>query len=199
MTAEILISLIGFALAASLTPGPNNSMIASSGATYGIRASVPHMLGIFCGFPVMIFLVGIGLGNVFESIPGLQVFLRYGGVLMLLWMAWKIATAEAPGSPNSSAKPLTFFQSATFQWINPKGLIVATAITSQFVTAQEPLKSTLVVAAVFFFAGLISSSVWLVFGRMIGKWLRTPGRLRVFNLIMAAMLIGFLLVILFGQ
>jgi threonine/homoserine/homoserine lactone efflux protein len=120
MNLELILSLAGMAFTASLTPGPNNSMLASSGATYGVRASMPHVLGIIIGFPVMIFLVGFGLGELFRQSPVLQQFMRIGGALMMLWIAWKIANAEPPGAVKSGTKPLTFLQSAAFQWINPK-------------------------------------------------------------------------------
>jgi threonine/homoserine/homoserine lactone efflux protein len=196
MSFEIILSLIGMALTASLTPGPNNSMLASSGATYGIRASMPHVLGIVFGFPVMIFLVGLGLGEVFRQSPLLQQIMRYAGAMMMLWIAWKIATAAAPGQTGKASRPLTFLQAAAFQWINPKAWIATIAITAQFVTPDAPIRTSLIVALTFAGSGLVSTFAWLIFGRMISRWLHTPWRLRVFNLLMALMLVAFLLVIL---
>jgi len=195
MELELLISLTGLAFAASLTPGPNNSMLASSGATYGVRASIPHVLGILVGFPVLIFLIGFGLGEIFRQNPAMHQVMRLGGAVMMLWIAWKIAWAEAPGKSGKGTKPLSFLQSAAFQWINPKGWISAIAITSQFVSSDAPVQTALIVSAVFVLAGLTSTTTWLFFGRMIGVWLRTPARLRAFNLTMASMLVGFLAVI----
>ncbi len=196
MNFEIILSLIGMALTASLTPGPNNSMLASSGATYGVRASMPHVLGIVFGFPVMIFLVGFGLGEVFRQSPVLQQIMRYAGAIMMLWFAWKMATAAAPGQAGKASRPLTFLQAAAFQWINPKGWLAAIAITAQFVTPDAPVKTASIVALTFAGSGLISTFAWLLFGRMIGQWLHTPWRLRAFNLLMASMLVAFLAVIL---
>ncbi|MFT4716237.1 MAG: threonine/homoserine/homoserine lactone efflux protein [Paracoccaceae bacterium] len=199
MNFEIILSLAGMAFTASITPGPNNSMLASSGATYGVRASIPHVLGIILGYPLMIFLVGIGLGELFHQNPALQQAMRLVGAVMMLWIAWKIANAEPPGAQSKGTKPLTFIQAAAFQWINPKGWLAAIAITTQFVTSHAPLKGTIIVAIVFIIAGLISTVTWLLFGRLIGQWLRTPKRLKIFNLTMALMLVGFLAVIFIGQ
>lgn len=199
MNFDILLSLAGMAFTASLTPGPNNSMLASSGATYGVRASLPHVLGIILGFPVMIFLVGLGLGEVFRQSPVLQQVMQVGGALMMLWIAWKIATAQAPGSSAKGARPLSFVQSAAFQWINPKSWLASIAITSQFVTSDAPVQTALIVAGVFIFAGLTATMTWVIFGRVIGQWLNSPRRLRAFNLTMALMLVGFLGLILLGR
>jgi threonine/homoserine/homoserine lactone efflux protein len=120
---ELLGPLVTFAVATSVTPGPNNVMITASGANFGFARSVPHMLGVGIGFMVMIVGVGLGLGQVFERAPLLHEFLRYGGALYLLYLAWRIATAApAPTETRpSSARPLTFLQAALFQWVNPKG------------------------------------------------------------------------------
>ena len=196
MNASIITSLIGMAIAASWTPGPNNSMLASSGATYGIRASIPHVLGIILGFPLMIFLVGLGLGEVFRSHPVMHQVLRYAGAAMMLWIAWKIANAAPPGQPGKTSRPLSFVQAAGFQWINPKGWMAAIAVTTQFVTVDHPVRTSLIVAGVFVLAGLSSTMAWLVFGQVVGRFLNSPAKLKIFNYSMALMLIGFLILLL---
>jgi len=199
MTFEVILSLFGMAFAASWTPGPNNSMLASSGATYGVWASTPHILGVSTGFPVMIFLIGLGLGEIFRQTPALHQVLRYGGALMLLWIAWKVATARAPGSTGRGTRPLSYFEAAAFQWVNPKAWMAAVAITSQFVTTENPVSTALTVSGVFLLAGLSSTLAWASFGKVIGRLLNTPTRLRAFNLTMASILIGFLFLLLFGK
>lgn len=199
MSFASLLSLIGMAFAASWTPGPNNSMLASSGATYGFRASMPHALGVSFGFPVMIFLVGLGLGELFRSQPLIQEVLRWVGAAMMLWIAWKVANATPPGRPGTVTRPMRFIEAAGFQWINPKGWFAAIAVTTQFVTISNPLSSSLIVALVFVFAGLSATTAWIAFGQWIGRWLSTPRRLRLFNLSMALVLVGFLILLLAGR
>jgi len=199
MSAAILLSLFGMAFAASWTPGPNNSMLASSGATYGIRASLPHVMGINLGFPVMIFLVGIGMGELFHSHPMLQEVLRFVGAAMMLWIAYKIGTAAPPGSPGKSTRPLLFIEAAGFQWVNPKGWLAAIAVTSQFVTTAQPVQTSLIVAFAFTIAGFTSTFAWVSFGQAIGGLLNTPQRLRLFNLAMALILVVFTVALLLGR
>lgn len=199
MSPDILFSLAGLAFAASWTPGPNNSMLAMSGANFGLRATVPHILGISLGFPVMIFLVAIGLGEVFRQSPLLQEVMRWLGAAMLLWMAWKIAGAGAPGNKGKVSRPFRFHEAAAFQWVNPKGWMAAIAITAQFVHPGTEIQTAGIIAATFLVAGLSATVAWALFGQMIGRFLATPARLRAFNVTMALLLVGFLAVLLVGH
>ncbi len=194
MSPDTLLSLTGMMFALAWTPGPNNSMLASSGATYGLRASLPHVMGITLGFPVMIFLVGLGLGGIFGESETLKTLVRIGGAAMLLWIAWRIATASAPGAGGQTSRPLNLLEAALFQWVNPKGWVAAIAITAQFINPVASLKSALIIALVAAAASVTSTTAWVIFGRVIARWLQTPLRLRVFNLTMAGLLVGFLLV-----
>lgn len=196
MTLETFLSLAGLALAASFSPGPNNSMLASSGATFGLRATLPHMLGISTGFPTMIFLVAVGLGQVFANNSALQEVMRWAGAALLIYVAWRIATTDVTGSNNVNRKPFNFLQAAAFQWVNPKSWALAIAITAQFVTDKDTLITAATIAAVFVFCGLTSTLTWAWLGQKIGTLLGTPGKLRAFNILMAVMILGFLAVIL---
>ena len=196
MDPTLLTGLFGMAMAASWTPGPNNSMLASSGATHGLKATMPHILGITVGFPVMIFLVAIGLGAVFQQSAILREALRWIGAAMLLWMAWKIANAVPPGTGGSKGKPFTFLQAAAFQWVNPKGWMAAIAVTTQFAAPDHPLPSAAIIAGAFLIAGFSATYAWAAFGQAIGALLHTPTRLRAFNITMALLLVGFLVAVL---
>jgi len=112
------LSLLGplalFALVSSITPGPNNVMLASSGLNFGFRRSVPHLLGVNLGFTLMIFLVGVGLGSVFQQTPVLYTVLKYAGAAYLLYLAWKIANSGPLDEGEARGKPFTFLQAAAF-------------------------------------------------------------------------------------
>jgi len=192
MTPEQLQALTGLAFAAAWTPGPNNSMLASSGATYGLRRSLPHIAGISVGFPLMIFLIGIGLGEIFQAVPALAQILRYVGAAMLLWIAWRTATAAPPGEGRRGTRPLSLIEAAAFQWVNPKSWMAAIAITAQFVTEEARVSTSAIVAMVFMAAALSSTVAWAGFGQGLGRWLGTGRRLRLFNGAMALLLILFL-------
>ena len=112
MLLEQFLPMVAIALASAWTPGPNNALLAASGAAFGLRRTVPHIIGIAIGFPFMVLVVGLFLGRAFQASPLLQQSLRWGGAALLLWMGWKIATSGGPKGASASAKPFTFTQSA---------------------------------------------------------------------------------------
>ena len=193
MHYDALLALAAFAFVASVTPGPNNLMLLASGANFGVRRSVPHMLGISLGHAFMVLLVGMGLAGMFTAWPPARAVLTVLSVLYMLWLAWKIAHAAAPGGADGTGgtggKPLTFLQAAAFQWVNPKAW--AMALTA--VTVYAPgtgLAAMALVAAVFACINLPSVSVWTVLGVQIRRFLTNDRRLRAFNWTMAALLIA---------
>ncbi|MGA1210069.1 MAG: LysE family translocator, partial [Gemmobacter sp.] len=124
MTPETLAALAAIAFASCWTPGPNNAMLASSGATFGLARTIPHLLGVALGFPVMAVIVGLFLGEAFQRSALLQEGLRWGGAALLLWVAWKIATAGGMGRAGAAARPLRLHEAAAFQWINAKAWVM---------------------------------------------------------------------------
>lgn len=119
---ENLLPLALFAIAGSFTPGPNNVMVTASGQAFGFARSVPHMVGVTAGFAVLLIAFGLGLGQIFTWYPALHHALRIAGVVYLLYLAWRIATAGDPAAAKGSPRPLTFIEAALFQWVNVKGL-----------------------------------------------------------------------------
>jgi len=128
----MLLSIISFAFATAMSPGPNNFMLLSSGLTFGYKKTLAHIVGVMVGFLVMVVAVGLGMGTVFELYPLLYAILKVVGIAYLLWMAWKIATSSSAMSKNDEVKkPFTFLQAMLFQWVNPKAwIMVITAMGS---------------------------------------------------------------------
>ena len=189
MMPDALLALSAFALVSSITPGPNNLMLMASGANFGFRRTVPHMLGIGIGFGVMILLVGLGLVRIFDAFPVTHLILTVVGVAYLLWLAWKIAHAAAPDAAASGARPFTFVQAALFQWVNPKAWQMAlTAIT--LYAPDRSAMAILWVALVFALINLPSVSTWTILGQQMRRILSSPARLRLFNWSMAALLVA---------
>jgi threonine/homoserine/homoserine lactone efflux protein len=190
MTLEILIALIGFAFASSITPGPNNLMLMASGANYGLRRTVPHMLGISLGHAFMVAMVGLVLLRVFETYPVLNTALKVISAAYMLWLAWRIANAVPPEAKEVTGKPFTFLQAAAFQWVNPKAWFMAiTAISAYAPQENGVLVGSLIVALVFAAVNLPSVSVWAWMGVQVRRWLGSARRLRVFNVAMAVLLV----------
>ena len=190
MTYEILIALIGFAFASSITPGPNNLMLMASGANYGLRRTLPHMLGISIGHAFMVAMVGIVLLRVFETYPVLNIVLKVLSAAYMLWLAWKIANAVPPEAKEVTGKPFTFLQAAAFQWVNPKAWFMAiTAISAYAPQDRGIIVGSILVAVVFAAVNLPSVTVWAWMGVQVRRWLGTARRLRVFNVSMAVLLV----------
>ena len=124
MNIETLAALCTFAFASSVTPGPNNLMLMTSGANFGVWRTIPHLLGVVFGFVLMVILVGTGLIQIFEAYPVSHDILRFCSIVYLSYLAWKIATAK-PGATKSVGTPITSLQAALFQWVNPKAWAMA--------------------------------------------------------------------------
>lgn len=203
-------SALAFAVSMSATPGPNNAMLTASGATWGFRRTVPHMLGISAGFPVMLAAVALGAGELLRAHPWAQATLRWAGAAYLLWLAWRIATArpapprdrgERASSGRAAGRPLSFMQAVLFQWINPKAWVIGLAAVMTQTTASGTalVAQAVLLAAIFVPVILLSGALWTLIGVGAARLLRTPSALRRFNVAMAALLVASLLPLLWGE
>ena len=194
MTADQILALTVFAAVSSGTPGPNNLMLMTSGVNFGMKRSVPHLLGITMGFSFMIFAVGMGLQTMFTVIPQLETVLRYVGTAYLLWLAWKIANSGPVGEGKASgARPMGFWAAAAFQWVNPKAWFMAiSAITTYASSAAGGSKLSQVVLVVIIFGTINFPLVacWGLFGSAMRRFLQDPKILKIFNVTMAILLVA---------
>jgi threonine/homoserine/homoserine lactone efflux protein len=189
--SNLLLPLLTFVVAMTITPGPNNIMITASGANFGFRRTIPHLMGIVIGFPVMTLAIGVGLGELFKSWPVVHTVLKYAGTAYLLYLAYRIATAARGGEAQSRGRPLTFLEAAAFQWANPKGWMMAVGAISAYTTVGgNPFLESLVIAATFGVIAVPAVGVWAVFGVAVGRLLSSDRALRIFNLTMAALLVA---------
>ncbi len=191
MTLDLVFALMLFACVSSITPGPNNLMLMASGANYGIRRTIPHMLGISLGHAFMITMVGVFLLRLFETYPVINAILKVLSVAYMLWLAWKIAMAMPPEAKEVTGKPLTFLQAAAFQWVNPKAWYMAITAITVYVPAETGVwRGSVMVACVFAATNLPSVSVWAWIGVQVRRVLGNPRRLRQFNFTMAVLLVA---------
>jgi threonine/homoserine/homoserine lactone efflux protein len=194
---SVLLSLTGFAVAMYITPGPNNVMIAASAANHGIRSTLPHMLGIAVGFAGMLVVVCGGLGSALLGLPWLLPAFRWIGAAWLLVLAWKIAIAPPPGE-GGRGRVLGFFGAMAFQWINPKAWLIAVAAAGEYLSPQQSLVFQLArIFLVFLVVGVPCLAVWACIGGGARRVLRSPGRVRAFNIAMSTLLIASVLPVLF--
>ncbi len=188
---DLLVALALFCIVTLFTPGPNNLMLMTSGLNFGVRRGVPHMLGVTLGFSAMVLIVGLGLGAIFEAWPLLYLALKYAGAAYLLYLAWQIAVSAPPSEQQRSAgRPISFLQAAGFQWVNPKAWVMAVGAVSTYAAIAPFPLNMIVIAALFGVFGFASSGTWLGFGAALQRVLKDPRAVRVFNVIMALLLVA---------
>ncbi|MFK3793235.1 LysE family translocator [Pseudomonas piscis] len=190
LSPDLLLAFALFALVTSITPGPNNTMLLASGVNFGFRRSIAHILGISCGFFVLVLAVGLGLGAVFEAYPLLYGVLRYVGAAYLLYLAWKIArSGPLSDEQQGRGRPLGYWGAAAFQWVNPKAWVMAVGAISTYTPLQGYFTNVLLIAAVFALINAPTVSLWAACGSLLRNVLRNPRWLRLFNLGMAGLLV----------
>ncbi|MCJ8270331.1 MAG: LysE family translocator [Psychrosphaera sp.] len=186
---ELYLSLILFATSASVTPGPNNIMMMTSGLNFGVKKSLPHLFGICVGFPLMIIVVGMGFSVVFQRWPIVHEVIKIVSVFYLLYLAWKIATSAPTNLESEKKNPISFIQAALFQWINPKAWVMATGAISAYTSLSSSFfTQVLIIALVFFVLAFPCVGVWLMGGVGLKRFLQRPNYQRVFNVSMAVLL-----------
>ena len=191
MTFNLFAALFVFAGIAAFTPGPNNTLLLASGVSFGFKRTVPLILGIAIGFPLMIACIGLGLGQIFQTYPAIYTAMKYVGAAYMIWLAWKIATAELTGSGDEVAgKPMTFVQAALFQWINPKGWVMSVTAISAYTLAADYHTGLIVVVLTFVLMGICSASTWAIFGVGLRHILNDPRYFRRINVSLALLLVA---------
>ncbi len=187
MDMQQLLALCLFAFISTVSPGPNNIMLMTSGANIGFARTLPHMLGIVLGFSFMLIMVGVGLTSVFHQFPMLYQILNILCIGYLFYLALKIAKSKSIES-KEKYQPMSFLAAANFQWVNPKAWVMAmTAVTVYNQTSSW--QGVLFIALVFALANIPSVSIWTYAGKQLQTWLNSPTRLQKFNYVMAGLLI----------
>lgn len=168
-------------------------MLLASGVNFGFKRTLPHMMGINFGFGVMVFLIGLGLAQLFTVYPALHLLMKWGSIAFMLYLSWKIATATAPKTNlDKASQPMTWWQAAMFQWINPKGWAMGLSAISAYVPEQNGAASMLhlsLLAIMFVIVNIPVGMVWTLFGVRLREWLANDKNRRAFNYVMATLLV----------
>ena len=177
-------------LPASVTPGPNNIMILTSGLNHGAKKTLPHFLGIITGFPAMVVAIGLGLNSVFEAFPIIHSIIKYAGFSYLCYLAYKIAVSSSSVESGEQAKPFTYIEAVVFQWVNPKAWIMAVTAVSTFTTGSgDFIVEVLQIAVTFMLFGSPCVALWLYGGVWLTKLFKNKRQVMLFNYSMALFLI----------
>jgi threonine/homoserine/homoserine lactone efflux protein len=181
--------LVLFGIATAFTPGPNNIMSSYSGFNFGFKKTIPLMLGVTFGWTTMLTLMSSGLIIIFQKYIFLQNAIKILGTIFLIYLAYKIAFSSVNSSENIK-KPVTFFDTFLFQFINPKGVIVAMIAVSTFIDVQNNyLRDALIVIITYFFMAVFSVSSWCLLGKYLRNFATSETFIKKFNYTMSFLLI----------
>ncbi|TNC82207.1 MAG: lysine transporter LysE [Oleiphilus sp.] len=187
---ELITALLLFAFVASATPGPNNLMLMASAANFGIRRTLPHMMGVCIGVIMLIPLVGTGLMQAFDQITWSYDLLKILSILYMGYLAIKLVRTQTEDlNHDSQGQPLGFFQAVLFQWVNPKVWSMALAAITLF-SPQRNFDNILLITTAFALVNLPSIGIWVLLGQQVRIYLKSAARLQAFNLAMVILLLG---------
>lgn len=187
MELSLFLSLLGFLWVAAITPGPNNMLLTTSGANFGFMRSLWLMIGIMLGMQSILVMVAFGVGGLILIYPSLHLILKILGSLYLLWLAWKVATAayEKLETDAPPPKPVRLYQGWLLQFLNPKAWLMALGAVASFSLAGDKYNhSILAIAFGIFAVNIVAGIIWLGFGTVIGRLLRSKKAWIIFNVSM---------------
>ncbi|MEY1557132.1 LysE family translocator [Yoonia sp. R2331] len=183
------LALIGFVFFGLFSPGPNVILLTASGARFGVRATVPHILGVALGVGITAAVTGFGVGVVLQAAPVLTIALKIAACAWILLMANRLWHAR-PADVDDSDRPFTLVEAILFQWVNPKVWAVALSATA-YIADEPPLVQAQILSVTFASLNLAVCTFWTFAGHLLSRLLQTPALWQVFMRIMAVALIVF--------
>jgi threonine/homoserine/homoserine lactone efflux protein len=185
-------ALVVFSLVGSFTPGPNTTIATVTAANFGFRATVPHILGVPFGFSTLLALGMLGVAGLLLSAPAAADALKWAGIAYLLYLAWLLARPAAPagnsGRGGPGGRPLTFIESALFQYANPKAWMLAVATAATYANGARLAERTALICVVFAVACIASLVAWAWAGAALRRHLVVGRRRLWFNAAMGGSL-----------
>ena len=184
-----LISLLLFGIVASLSPGPNNIMTSYTAFNFGVKKTIPTMLGVIIGWTILVIFLQVGSVIVFQKLEILQKIIRVLGSIYLMFMAYKISFSSIK-LKKASPKPVTFLNTFFFQFVNPKSIIIALAAIAMFINPQENfIRDSIILTTIFFFMAIGSQAAWCLMGKYLRKFATSDKFIKNFNYTMSFLLI----------
>lgn len=183
------LALATYTFVMSITPGPNNVMVMASGANFGFRRTVPHVLGIAIGFSAQVVAVCSGLGTALARHPEVHRVLTWVGLAYMVYLAWRMLRAGRIAGGSSSARPMALWEGVLFQLVNPKAWVMALTTAVVFMPASGDIpKALATIAVVLMLVNIPCVSLWAACGSALRNWLEQGRRRTAFNTLMAALL-----------
>ena len=193
MFSEILL-LIGISFSLGFTPGPNNAVASYSGFNFGIKKTIPLILGVGLGYTTLVILINFALISTFKQFPIIQEIIRILGTFFLIYLAYKIAASNT-SQDEIKKNPVSFFDTFIFQFVNPKGVMAALTLISKFVSESNYLMTSIMVIIVCSVTAFLSITTWTFLGKFLRKFATNNSFIKRFNYAMSflilACIIGF--------
>ena len=189
MHPEIL-SITLFGIVAAYTPGPNNFVAFYSGFNFGIKKTLPHIMGVTLGFPFLLLCLALGLINVFKLYPLIQEILKYLGTLFLICLAYKISFSGSTNQENKNKKPVKFIETFIFQFLNPKGVIASIIVVSTYIDpGKNFINYTTQIIILALLVSVTSITLWTFMGKFLRKFATNQKYINYFNYAMSLLLL----------
>ena len=193
MTSEVLL-LIGISFSLGFTPGPNNAVASYSGFNFGIKKTIPLILGVGLGYTTLVIIINFSLISTFKKFPIIQEIIRILGTFFLIYLAYKIAVSNT-SQEEIKKNPVSFFDTFIFQFVNPKGVMAALTLISKFVSESNYLMTSIMVIIVCSVTAFLSITTWTFLGKFLRKFATNNSFIKRFNYAMSflilACIIGF--------
>jgi threonine/homoserine/homoserine lactone efflux protein len=183
-----LFLLIGISCSLGFTPGPNNAVASYSGFNFGIKKTIPSILGVWLGYTTLVALINFVLISTFIKYPVIQEVIRILGTLFLIYLAYKISFS-AISNEGIKTNPVKFIDTYIFQFLNPKGVMAAITLISNFVIEEDYINSSLTVITVCSLTALTSITTWAFFGKFLRNFATNNNFIKRFNYAMSLLLI----------
>ncbi|MCH9408484.1 LysE family translocator [Pantoea agglomerans] len=178
-------SFFSYVTVMSITPGPNNLLLATSGVNFGIRRTLPMVFGILVGCALQTVIAGVALEVLLHWMAAIRLPLTLAGCAYLLWLSWKIFRAAAP-EVRSKPQPMTLLGGACFQAINPKAWLMATNVALLYSASS----GVLTVMIGFMLLNLPCILIWAALGDRLRSHLQIAWKRQLFNSLMALSLVA---------
>ena len=193
MTSEVLL-LIGISFSLGFTPGPNNAVASYSGFNFGIKKTIPLILGVGLGYTTLVIIINFALISTFKQFPIIQEIIRILGTFFLIYLAYKIAASNT-SQDEIKKNPVSFFDTFIFLFVNPKGVMAALTLISKFVSESNYLMTSIMVIIVCSATAFLSITTWTFLGKFLRKFATNNSFIKRFNYAMSflilACIIGF--------
>ena len=188
MTSEVLL-LIGISFSLGFTPGPNNAVASYSGFNFGIKKTIPLILGVGLGYTTLVIIINFALISTFKQFPIIQEIIRILGTFFLIYLAYKIAVSNT-SKEEIKKNPVNFFDTFIFQFVNPKGVMAALTLISKFVSESNYLMTSIMVIIVCSVTAFLSITTWTFLGKFLRKFATNNSFIKRFNYAMSFLILS---------